>query len=92
MKYLGIIVDQSLGWKAQQAYAVSKGTKWAAQIRWLARPTWGITPKYARRLYISVALPCILYVVDVWCLSEQGAWTRVSKIGPAKALNQIITI
>jgi hypothetical protein len=91
-KYLGVIADQSLRWKAQQAYAVGKGTKWAAQIRRLARPTWGITPKYARRLYISMALPHILYAVDVWCLSERGAWTRVSRIGPAKALNQIITI
>ena len=38
-KYLGIIVDQSLRWKVQQAYAVGKGKKWAAQIRRLARPT-----------------------------------------------------
>ena len=56
-KYLGVIVDQSLNWKAQQVYAVGKGSKWVAQIRRLARPTWGITPKYARRLFISVALP-----------------------------------
>jgi hypothetical protein len=38
-KYLGVIVDQSLGWKVQQAYTIGKGTKWAAQIRQLARPT-----------------------------------------------------
>ena len=56
-KYLGVIVDQSLNWKAQQVYAVGKGSKWVAQIRQLARPTWGIMPKYARRLFISVALP-----------------------------------
>ncbi len=91
-KYLGIVVDQSLGWKAQQAYTVAKGTKWAAQIRRLARPSWGITPRYAKRLYISVVLPQILYVADIWCLSKQGVWTRTSRIGPAKALNQIITI
>jgi hypothetical protein len=71
---------------------VGKGTKWVAQIRWLARPTWGITPKYARRLYISVALPHILYAADIWCLAKQGARTRVSRIGPVKALDQIITI
>jgi hypothetical protein len=47
-KYLGVIVDQSLEWKAQQAYAVEKGMKWASQIRRIARPTWGITPNYAR--------------------------------------------
>jgi hypothetical protein len=69
MKYLGVILDQNLDWKAQRAHAVKKGTKWAAQIRRIARPSWGITPKYARRLYISVALPRILYAADVWCVA-----------------------
>ena len=86
-KYLGVIVDQSLEWKAQQAYAVKKGTKWASQIRRIARPTWGITPNYARRLYISVALPRILYAADVWCVTTHGARTRTSKVGPAKVLD-----
>jgi hypothetical protein len=39
MKYLGVIFDRNLNWKAQQAHAVEKGTKWAAQIRHLAQPT-----------------------------------------------------
>jgi hypothetical protein len=65
-KYLGVIFDQNLNWKAQHANALGKGTNWASQIKHLTRPTWGITPKYARKLYISVALPRILYVVDIW--------------------------
>ena len=32
IKYLGVIVNRNLTWKAQQSYAVEKGTKWAAQI------------------------------------------------------------
>ena len=47
-KYLGVFFDQNLNWKAQQAHAVKKGTQWAAQIRRIAKQTWGITPKYAR--------------------------------------------
>jgi len=31
-KYLGVIFDQNLNWKVQQAHAVKKGTQWAAQI------------------------------------------------------------
>jgi hypothetical protein len=31
-------------------------------------------------------------VADVWCLAEWGARTRASRIGPVKALDQIITI
>jgi len=45
-KYLGVIFDRNLNWKAHQAYAVEKGAKWVAQIRRLTRPTWGITPSY----------------------------------------------
>ncbi len=37
-KYLGIILDQNLNWKAQQAHAVKKGTKWVTQIRRIVRP------------------------------------------------------
>jgi len=47
-KYLGVFFDQNLNWKVQQAHAVKKGTQWAAQIRRIAKQTWGITPKYAR--------------------------------------------
>jgi hypothetical protein len=32
-KYLGVMVNQNLNWKVQQAYTVGKGTKWAAQIQ-----------------------------------------------------------
>ena len=75
-KYLGIIFDQHLDWKAQHAHALAKGTKWATQIRRLARPSWGITPTHARRLFISIAIPRYLYAVDVWCnptkLDETG--------------------
>jgi len=47
-KYLGVIVDRHLNWKAQQSYTVEKGTKWAMQIQQLARPSWGLTPKHAK--------------------------------------------
>jgi len=47
-KYLGMILDQNLSWKTQQAHAIEKGTKWAVQIRRIMRTMWGITPKHAR--------------------------------------------
>jgi len=64
-KYLGIIFNCNLNWKAQQAYTIGKGLKWAAQIRRIVKTTWGITLKYARRLYISVAIPRALYALDL---------------------------
>src|SRR6267154_2816073 len=91
-KYLGVIVDQALDWKAQQAHAIKKGTKWVTQIRRLAGPSWGIMPKYVRCLYTSVAIPSILYAADVWCIADHRERTRMSKIGPVKALDQVASI
>jgi len=34
-KYLGVIFNQNLNWKAQQAHAVGKGSAWTSQIKWL---------------------------------------------------------
>ena len=49
-KYLSIILDQHLNWGPQLAQVRGKGSKWVSQIRHLARPTWGLTPKGARKL------------------------------------------
>ena len=65
-KYLGVYLNQHLNWDTQRNYAIEKGTKWTAQIRRATAPSWGLTPKHARQLYISVAIPRILYAVDVW--------------------------
>ena len=76
VKYLGVVLDQHLGWTPQRANAIEKGTAWALQIKRIARPGWGITPKYARKLFIGVALPKILYGADVWYTP-----TPISKLG-----------
>jgi ribonuclease HI len=91
-KYLGVILDQNLNWKAQWAHAVEKGMKWAMQIRRIVRPSWGITPKYARRLYISVALSRILYAADMWCVVACEERTEKSTIGPARTTSQMASI
>ena len=70
-KYLGIILDQNLNWKEQMVYVQEKGLKWAAQICRATRPSWGLMPKAARKLYIGVVIPRILYRVEVWCVPLQ---------------------
>ena len=76
VKYLGVYLDQHLSWKEQEVYATRKGATWAAQIRRVVRLDWGLTPKFARRMYTGVALPRILYAADVWAppayKKEQG--------------------
>ena len=73
VKYLGVFLDQHLKWKEQEVYATKKGLTWAAQIRRVVRPDWGLTPKFARRMYIGVALPRILYAADVWAPPPYGS-------------------
>ena len=66
-KYLGVYLDQCLLGKEQLAYVIGKGANWAAQIRRVSRPSWGLTPSAARKLYMGVAMPRILYGVETWC-------------------------
>lgn len=91
-KYLGLMIDQHLNWKAQHAYAIEKGSKWASQIRRITRPSWGITPKYARRLYIGVALPRILYGSEIWCGPPAGTQAGPKSAGSARVIRQLTTI
>ena len=91
-KYLGIMIDQHLEWKTQHNYAIEKGSKWAAQIRRIIRPHWGITPKYARHLYMGVALPRILYGTDIWCSILQGKHPGATEKGTAKVQRKLTSI
>jgi len=91
-KYLGVIFDRNLNWKVHQAYAVEKGAKWAAQIRRLTRPTWGITPKFAKRLFTSVALPRVLYAVDLWCTPVNNEYDGPKTVGSARAIKQFVSV
>ena len=87
-KYLGVILDQSLNWKQQLAYVIGKGTTWAAQIKRAARPTWGLMPKSARKLYLGVALPRILYRIKVWCHQKH----RRKNQTPATAMRKLASV
>ncbi|VDC00142.1 unnamed protein product [Peniophora sp. CBMAI 1063] len=67
-RFLGVIWDDQLKWTDQTNSAVAKGRKYVLAIRRLARIKRGLRPKFVRRLYISVAIPKMLYAVDIWCL------------------------
>jgi ribonuclease HI/exonuclease III len=91
-KYLGVIFDQHLQWKAQIASVADKGTKWVAQIRRLARPSWGLTPKHAKQLFIGVAIPRILYAVDIWGLAQTTSRKRKESCGSAGTLRVLNSV
>jgi ribonuclease HI len=54
----------------------------------VVRQSWGVTPKYAKRLYSGVALPRVLYGADIWSLTTQSESKdlRVRSCGKATKL------
>ncbi|GBE90127.1 RNA-directed DNA polymerase from mobile element jockey [Sparassis crispa] len=65
-KFLGVIIDRHLRFHEQCAGALAKGTAWIQQFRRLARASGGIPFSHMRRLYLSIAVPCMLYAADVF--------------------------
>ena len=90
-KYLRLMLDQNLRWNEQLAYIQEKGSKWTAQIRRAARPSWGLTPKAARKIFIGVALPRILYGIDVWCIPAHESTESGRKKGSIGAIGKLTT-
>ena len=92
IKYLGVIFYRNLNWKVHQAYTVKKGAKWAVQIQRLTHPTWKITPKFAKQLFTIVALPRVLYAVDLWCTLVNNEYDGPKMVGSARAIKQFMSI
>ena len=91
-KYLGITPDQNLNCGPQLAQVRGKGSTWTTQIRRLTRPTWGLTPRGARKLYVSVALPRILYGLDVWCTPIHRKNAKGNKKGSVNVIKKLATV
>lgn len=64
--FLGVLLDQELGWVPQVNRALARGTSWALQLNRLAKTRYGLSPSLARKLYLSVAVPRFAYAADVW--------------------------
>jgi hypothetical protein len=75
-RFLGVIVDNKLNWKAQCTAALAKGQDWLIQFGRLARASRGITAKYTRQLYLSIAIPRILYAADIFLTPLQNIGKR----------------
>ena len=91
-KYLGIYVDQHLDWRTQVAYAIKKGAKWNSQIRRVTAPSWGLTPQHARKMFNSVAIPRILYAVDVWGIPKPIEETAANKRNTSTAVSKLASM
>lgn len=91
-KFLGVIVDQELRWRAQVDNAVAKGTAYVLQIRRLSTMTKGIPMKLMRQLYHAVAIPKMIYAADLWfapAFSDGSDSPQCGSLGTVKHLTSV---
>ena len=86
-RFLGVMVDNKMNWKAQCASALGKGQDWIIHFNRIARTTKGIHAKYFRQLYISIAIPRMLYAADIFLTPHQKVGIKNSdKNGTKQAI------
>jgi hypothetical protein len=91
-KFLGVIIDKCLTWCQHIAYAIGKGTAYVLQLRHLTIASKGLPLSLMQRLYTSVTLPKLLYMVDVWFTpihSTNNNNTHKGSIKTTKKLNRV---
>ena len=65
-KYLGVIFDKQLRFKAHLQYAVRKGTTAALGLSSIGKSTWGAPFRYIRQLFQSVVTTRLDYAAIIW--------------------------
>ena len=65
--FLGVEIDEELRFKEHGTLALKKGMAWANKFTRLSNTSTGMPPICARQLYISVAIPQMLYAADLFC-------------------------
>lgn len=65
-RFLGVLVDEKLRWHKYIAYAIGRGTTYTLQLRRISLCEKGIPLTLARQLYTAVALPKMLYTLNMW--------------------------
>lgn len=82
VKYLGLILDQKLNWKAHVERVCQKATVAFWQCRRAIGRTWGFSPKITRWLYTAVIRPMVAYASLIW-------WPRVELASVRASLGQV---
>jgi hypothetical protein len=91
-KFLGVIVDQTLRWNAQVTHAIAKGTAYAIQLKHLSSSSMGIPMSLMRQLYTAVAVPKMLYTIDVWFRPIYTSSTDIMQPGSKGAARKLESV
>ena len=66
VKFLGITLDSKLSFSEHIRNITKKATMVLMQCKRAVGPTWGMTPKTCRWIYLTVVRPILTYAVAVW--------------------------
>ncbi|GBE84554.1 RNA-directed DNA polymerase from mobile element jockey [Sparassis crispa] len=91
-KFLGITIDRHLHFQQQTAGALSKGFAWVQQFRHLARASGGIPFSHMHHLYLSIAVPRILYAADIFLTPLRNLPGRKSMYGSVGAIKKLAQV
>lgn len=91
-KFLGVLLDNKLKFKAHVEYALAKGTKWIQQFACLARPKHGLKAKHVSTLYHQMLLPVMLYAASVWITPQRRIPGRKHPHGSVGTIRKLARI
>jgi len=92
-QFLGVLVDNKLNWKVQCAATLAKGQDWLIQFRGLACASHGINTKYIWQLYLSIAVPHMLYTTGIFLTPQQNIGKRAKNShNKQAAINKLASI
>ena len=89
-RFLGVIFDLKLKWKAQHEKAAHSAVTWINLVKQLARTTSGVSAGGMRQLYLAIAVPKMTYAAEVWyTLPHKLTSESAKRTGSVKFTNSI---
>ncbi|GJQ68329.1 hypothetical protein Trydic_g23102, partial [Trypoxylus dichotomus] len=76
VKYLGVVIDEKLNFKAHVQYATGKARELTNKIGAAAKVTWGLSGRAAATIYEGAIEPAMLYAAPVWAGALRVRETR----------------
>lgn len=79
VKFLGVTLDSKLSFKDHITNITKKATANLMQCKRAVGPTWGLTPKASRWIYLTVVRPILAYSSVVW-VNALNTQTNTNKL------------
>ncbi|GJF00464.1 RNA-directed DNA polymerase from mobile element jockey [Phanerochaete sordida] len=91
-KFLGVLVDHKLFWKEQTNRALNKGLQWVTLFRRMAGGCSGVGFKQLRQLYLSKAVPAMLYAADVFLVPIHSIEGKTHRQGSVSSIDRLARV